>query len=175
MIENLYLSTNYRKHHILKICRIFDYFELILYFYRFVSETLRKYPPVTVLNRICTNETTMEGTKFVIPKGIAVTIPVFGIHRDANIYPNPDKFDPERFSEENIKTRHPYAYLPFGEGPRICIGKYIFQSIFSRKYTYSIYDNDRKFYLVKLKRNSTMIFSISNKLKNFDRNKSLCF
>lgn len=95
----------------------------------------------------------MEGTKFVISKGIAVIIPVFGIHRDANIYPNPDKFDPERFAEENIKTRHPYAYLPFGEGPRICIGKYIFQSIFLRKYTYSIYDNDGKFYLVKLKRN----------------------
>lgn len=137
----------------MKICRIFDYFELILYLYRFVSETLRKYPPVTVLNRICTNETTMEGTKFVTPKGIAVAIPVFGIHRDANIYPNPDKFDPERFTEENIKTRHPYAYLPFGEGPRICIGKYIFQSIFLHKYIYSIYDNDGKFYLVKLKRN----------------------
>ena len=100
----------------------YDAVNEMTYLHKVISETLRKYPPVTVLNRICTNETTMEGTKFVIPKGIAVTIPVFGIHRDANIYPNPDKFDPERFTEENIKARHPYAYLPFGEGPRICIG-----------------------------------------------------
>ncbi|KAK9301989.1 hypothetical protein QLX08_005840 [Tetragonisca angustula] len=92
------------------------------YLHKVISETLRKYPPVVVLNRICTKKTKLNGTDFVIPKGTHVAIPVFGIHRDSNIFFDPDKFDPERFSEENIKTRHSYTYLPFGEGPRICIG-----------------------------------------------------
>ena len=93
-----------------------------LIFEKFISETLRKYPPVVVLNRICTKEIKLNETDFIIPKGTHVAIPVFGIQRDSNIYPDPDKFDPERFSEENIRTRHSYTYLPFGEGPRICIG-----------------------------------------------------
>ncbi|XP_076302667.1 putative cytochrome P450 6a13, partial [Lasioglossum baleicum] len=92
------------------------------YLHKVISETLRKYPPVVILNRICTKETQLATTNFRIPEGTSITVPVFGIHRDSDIYPEPDKFDPERFSEENIKTRHPYNYLPFGEGPRICIG-----------------------------------------------------
>lgn len=92
------------------------------YLHKVVSETLRKYPPVVFLNRICTKDIQIETTDFHIPTGTSIMVPVYGIHRDPDIYPDPDKFDPERFSEENVKNRHPYAYLPFGEGPRICIG-----------------------------------------------------
>lgn len=46
-----------------------------------------------------------------------------GLHHDPEYYPNPEKFDPERFSEENKSKRPAYTYLPFGDGPRICIGK----------------------------------------------------
>ena len=48
-------------------------------------------------------------------------VPIFAIHHDPDIYPDPDKFDPERFSDENKKNRHSMAFIPFGEGPRTCI------------------------------------------------------
>ena len=61
----------------------------------------------------------------LIGKGINVIIPVYAIHHDPRYYPEPNRFDPERFSEENKKTRPEGTYLPFGDGPRICIGMYM--------------------------------------------------
>lgn len=92
------------------------------YLHKAVSETLRKYPPVPMLNRVCTKDIDLPTTNLHMSKGVDVVIPVLGIHRDPEIYPDPDKFDPGRFTEENIASRHPYTYLPFGEGPRVCIG-----------------------------------------------------
>ncbi|KAH0812531.1 hypothetical protein GEV33_010259 [Tenebrio molitor] len=92
------------------------------YMEKVINETLRKYPPLPGLNRVCTKDYHVPGTDFTIEKGTKVMIPVLGIQRDPEHYPDPEKFDPERFSEENKKTRHPYTFLPFGEGPRICIG-----------------------------------------------------
>ena len=74
------------------------------------------------MSRICTKNYTVPGTNLVIEKGTAVLIPVMGIHHDPEYYPNPEKFDPERFSDVNKKERHSCAFIPFGEGPRICIG-----------------------------------------------------
>lgn len=51
-----------------------------------------------------------------------IWIPVAGIHRDEQYYPNSLKFDPERFSDENKNKIQPFTYLPFGSGPRNCIG-----------------------------------------------------
>ncbi|XP_046627597.1 probable cytochrome P450 6a14 [Neodiprion virginianus] len=90
--------------------------------HKVVSETLRKYPVVPILNRECTEDIDLPGTGFRATKGTKIIVPVLGIHWDPDLYPEPEKFDPERFNEENIAKRHPYAYLPFGEGPRNCIG-----------------------------------------------------
>ncbi|XP_046601987.1 uncharacterized protein LOC107221305 [Neodiprion lecontei] len=92
------------------------------YLHKVVSETLRKYPSLPVLNRECNREIELPGTGFVVPVGTPILFPILGIHWNPEYYPEPEKFDPERFSEENIAKRHRYAYLPFGEGPRNCIG-----------------------------------------------------
>ena len=89
-----------------------------------VSETLRKHPPVPMLNRECSQPYKIPGTDTVLDKGTRVIIPVTPLHHDPNYYPEPERFDPERFSEEEKQKRHHYVYLPFGEGPRICIGKF---------------------------------------------------
>jgi cytochrome P450 family 9 len=51
-----------------------------------------------------------------------IIIPIYSLHRDPQYYPDPDRFDPERFSDENKSKINPYTYLPFGTGARSCIG-----------------------------------------------------
>jgi cytochrome P450 family 6 len=92
-----------------------------------LKETLRKYPPLPTLNRECSREYRIPGTNVTVEKGIHVVIPVEAIHNDPQYFPEPDRFDPERFSDEAKSKRHHYVYLPFGEGPRICIGNYFNQ------------------------------------------------
>ncbi|XP_055589823.1 probable cytochrome P450 9f2 [Uranotaenia lowii] len=89
-----------------------------------VSEGLRMWP-VAAVDRLCVRDYTLddgEGLRFTIDKGTVVWFPVFGIHRDPKYYPNPEKFDPERFSEANKANINLATYLPFGIGPRNCIG-----------------------------------------------------
>ena len=88
------------------------------------SETLRKYPPVPTLNRECTNDYNIPGTDGVLKNGMATVIPVLALHHDSKYYPEPQRFDPERFNEDEKAKRHHYVYLLFGEGPSICIGTF---------------------------------------------------
>lgn len=75
-----------------------------------------------MLFRTCTKEYKLPNTNIIIEKDIPVMIPIFAIHNDPEYYPNPERFYPERFSPENKTSRHHFSFLPFGEGPRICIG-----------------------------------------------------
>lgn len=77
-----------------------------------------------MLNRYCTEDYVVPGQpKFVIKQGMNVLIPVIGVHRDAEFYPNPDAFNPDNFLPAIHKERDPILFLPFGEGPRNCIGQ----------------------------------------------------
>ncbi|KAL7026333.1 hypothetical protein ACKWTF_013866 [Chironomus riparius] len=87
-----------------------------------INETLRKYPIFEVQVRKCTKEFKIPATDLVIPIGMPVMIPVVGIQNDEKYFKNPEKFDPERFSEENVKKLAPHTFIPFSEGPRNCIG-----------------------------------------------------
>lgn len=86
------------------------------------NETLRKYPPALFLQRKCTKAYNITDSNVTIPKGQSVQIPVYAIHWDENIFPRPEKFDPERFSPDETAKRHPMTFLGFGLGQRKCIG-----------------------------------------------------
>ncbi|CRK97114.1 CLUMA_CG010454, isoform A [Clunio marinus] len=91
------------------------------------NETLRMHPPATFLSRKCTEacELEFEGKKAPIELGMNVYIPVSQFHYDPEYYPEPEKFKPERFDPENGGTKafkEKGIFLPFGDGPRICLG-----------------------------------------------------
>lgn len=90
-------------------------------FYTF-TEVLRMYPPAANLIRRTTKTYTVPGTNVTLPKDTLVIIPSYAIHRNPEHYPDPDCFNPNRFTTDEIKKRDQCLYLPFGEGPRICVG-----------------------------------------------------
>lgn len=90
-----------------------------------ISETLRKYPPLPFLDRVAMDDYKIPNSELIIQKGTPVYIPMLGLHYDPEYFPNPDKYDPERFSEVNKNNILPFTYFPFGAGPHNCIGKYL--------------------------------------------------
>lgn len=91
-----------------------------------ISEALRFRPPAAFFDRLCTKdcELNIDGRKVKIEKGSQLWIPAFGYHRDSKYFPNPEKFDPERFSDANKININLDAYVPFGQGPRSCLGEF---------------------------------------------------
>ena len=97
----------------------------IPYMDQFINEVLRFYPPAIRNDRKVTDDVTLvleDGRKIILKKGMVVTVPTYVIHHLDEYYPEPEKFDPDRWSAENKNKMNPYAYLPFGMGPRNCIG-----------------------------------------------------
>lgn len=92
------------------------------YLQQVIDEAMRLWPPLITLGRICTKDYILRDTDVVIEKGTSVMISPLGLGRDPEYFPNPEKFDPERFTPEEKAKRHPYIHIPFGEGPRNCIG-----------------------------------------------------
>ncbi|KYN40636.1 Cytochrome P450 6k1 [Trachymyrmex septentrionalis] len=87
-----------------------------------MSETLRMYPPLGYINRMANQTYKVPEFNLVIEKGTPCYISMLGLHYDPEYFPNPNKFDPERFNEENKRNRPSCVYFPFGEGPHACIG-----------------------------------------------------
>ncbi|XP_066252663.1 cytochrome P450 6A1-like isoform X1 [Euwallacea similis] len=91
------------------------------YLNKILKETLRKYPVLSIITRACSRDYDIDNT-VTLKKGTRVIIPVTGLHWDPEFYPNPEQFNPENFSPEKITSRPEGTYLPFGDGPRLCIG-----------------------------------------------------
>lgn len=85
-----------------------------------IKESLRLYPPAPAVGREPIEDVQVGG--YTIPKGAIINISVFAMHRNPAFFPDPETFDPQRFSPEREKDISRYAYLPFGAGPRVCIG-----------------------------------------------------
>lgn len=122
-----------------KVLEIWGFLLTFLYL-----ETLRMYPPVDNLIRIAANDYQIPDTKLIIEKGTLVLIPAYAIQNNAEIYENPAKFDPERFSDENKLHRHPMAHLPFGQGNRQVkkVSKHQFFNVFASTATALAWDLD---------------------------------
>ncbi|KAI2810603.1 hypothetical protein BLOT_001766 [Blomia tropicalis] len=89
-----------------------------------LTETLRKYPPALFVDRECTSEQGyyIPECNYKLSKGDGLQFPVYAIHHCPEFYPEPDQFNPDRFMGDNRNLIQPYTYLPFGGGPRNCIG-----------------------------------------------------
>lgn len=86
-----------------------------------LKEVQRVYPTAPFIGRQLTEETEIAG--YTVPKGTTAGILTFLLHRDPDVFRNPEVFDPTRFAPENTIGRHPFAYIPFSAGPRNCIGQ----------------------------------------------------
>lgn len=87
---------------------------------RVIDEALRLYPPFWMIDRIALADDDIAGVH--VPKGAMVIPYIYGTHRNPAHWPDAERFDPGRFEGEKGKERHPFAYIPFGGGPRTCIG-----------------------------------------------------
>jgi cytochrome P450 len=88
---------------------------------RVILESMRLYPPAWTVQREASSAVTIGGYR--IPQGSDVLVSQYGIHRDPRWYPDPDRFDPDRWENDLLKRLPKYAYFPFGGGPRLCIGQ----------------------------------------------------
>jgi len=84
------------------------------------SEAMRLYPPAPIITRTAVRSFPLQG--FAVPAGAVIVVPIHAVHHHTALWEDPERFDPGRFSTEQVKGRHRYAYMPFGAGPRVCIG-----------------------------------------------------
>lgn len=99
----------------------FEDFEKLVYTRMVLNETMRMYPPVWLLPRTAEKDFYLDD--YFVFKGSSIFITPYLLHRNPKYFENPDKFDPERFNAERKKSIKKFSFIPFGAGPRVCIGE----------------------------------------------------
>lgn len=92
------------------------------YAWSVLQESMRVHPPIWIVSRIAVEEDNIDGYR--IPAGCLVPISPYLVHRHADYWAAPERFDPDRFDGARATVRHPFQFLPFGGGPRHCIGQH---------------------------------------------------
>ncbi len=98
----------------------YEDFRNIPYAVQVINESMRMYPPAWIIDRMAISDDEIDG--FEVQKNDLMIPFIYGLHHSKDLWDQPEQFNPDRFSRENKKDRHPYAFLPFGGGPRLCIG-----------------------------------------------------
>jgi len=101
----------------------FDDLNRLEYTSMVVEETMRLYPPVWMLSRIAQGPDTIAG--YAVPAGADVVVCPYTLHRHPAFWDRPEQFDPDRFDRQRRAQRPRYAYIPFGAGPRFCVGNHL--------------------------------------------------
>jgi len=113
-----------------ELSEIFDYSDRpiskkdlprMAYLEAIIKESLRLYPPVSFMSRKLDCDLELE--KYTVPAGVNILLMPYFLHRQSCLYPDPEKFDPNRFLDVDNPNRHPFMYIPFSGGPRNCIGQ----------------------------------------------------
>jgi len=114
---------------------------------RAFKEALRLYPPVYIFGRDSTAPLTIAGYELPAPTNLLAS--PWLLHHAAQTWPDPERFDPERFRPEHEAARHRYAYLPFGAGPRVCLGNHfaymeaqLVLAVLLRRYSFEVLGDD---------------------------------
>ncbi|KAG8250597.1 hypothetical protein J6590_011811 [Homalodisca vitripennis] len=97
----------------------YEVLRAMTYLDQIIQESQRMYPIIPMLSRVCVRSYKVPDSDLIIEKGTVILIPIVGLHKDPQHYPEPSQFNPERFKGNNFKPSS--TFLPFGDGPRICI------------------------------------------------------
>ncbi|XP_046976581.1 cytochrome P450 6k1-like [Vanessa cardui] len=100
----------------------FDVISNMNYLDMVMSEAMRIHPPIGFLSRLCTEDTVLPVGNIKVDKGTRIFTPIYELHHDPAYHPDPEVFNPERFSKENLKNMIDVTFQPFGKGNRICVG-----------------------------------------------------
>jgi cytochrome P450 len=92
----------------------------LTYTWMVLQEVMRMYPPAWLISRSPLAPDTIGD--YTVPAGAVLLLSLYGLHRNPRVWADPGSFNPDRFAPDQASMRHPFAYMPFGAGPRICIG-----------------------------------------------------
>jgi len=120
----------------------------LTYLTQIIEESMRLYPPAWLTDRIAAQDDEFQGVK--IPKGTVVVTYFYGTHHAPDLWKNPEHFNPDRFAKDRKKQQAPFAYVPFGGGPRLCIGNnfaimemQLILAAMLRRYEFGLIDNQQ--------------------------------